>query len=467
MLFKFRKESYHMTKTHGGYSRTASAITLALCCMAPCIALAQIGAQRAAGAGPLQTVAAAEQSLHNSGIDITGYYQGTLYANVGGGLKRTNVYFSDLAFGANFDLAKLAGIPGAQIDFLIDSRFGGFPQGVNDLTGSSVGFLSGAGPDNRARLTELTFSQKLADGAFSYVIGRTTLANYFGTSSLYCQFESSLCSNLVPFNWSADSNEAFYPIAVWAGEIEIDPTQRTYMKLGVSESNPSQYGGGGFPWNDGWSFKNATGAFVPVEFGYTTETDGSKIPGRYDAGFYYDSSNFADARYNATGGRLAFTGGSPARDGAQSVVYLQAEQVLWRDGAAKGARRLWGFAAGQFAVEGHAPVASYYQLGAVMQGTFPGRPHDTAGISAAYYVFNQRVTGSLNDVIAANGGTGHMSNTEAVFEVNYGIALGHGITLKPYIDLTLNPDQFLFDVPSPNPNIRHALAVGTRLNFGL
>lgn len=451
-----------MTRNSFGYSRTGFAMAAALCCMVPGFALGQ-GMPAAVNVGPLGAVAAAEQSLHNSGIDITGYYEGNFYANVGGGAKQTNVYFSDLAFGANFDLAKLAGIPGAQIGFSIDSRFGGFPQGVNDLTGSSVGFLGGAGPDNRTRLTELTFSQKLADGRFSYVVGRTTLANYFGTSDLYCQFESSLCSNLVPFNWSADSNEPFYPIAVWGGEVEIDPTVRTYMKLGVSESNPSQYGGGGFPWNNGWSFKGATGAFVPVELGYTTETDGSKMPGRYDVGFYYDSSNFADARYNGTGGRLAFSGGNPALDGAQSVVYLQAEQVLWREGA----RKLWGFAAGQFAVEGHAPVASYYQLGAVMQGTFAGRPHDTAGISAAYYVFNQRVTGALNDAIAANGGTGHMSNSEAIFEVNYGIAVGHGITVKPYIDLTLNPDQFLFDVPVPNPSIRHAVAVGTTINFGL
>ncbi|MEE3503162.1 carbohydrate porin [Acidiphilium acidophilum] len=170
-----------------------------------------------------------------------------------------------------------------------------------------------------------------------------------------------------------------------------------------------------------------------------------------------------DARYNPTGGKLAFAGGNPALDGAQSVIYLQAQQVLWRDGAA---RRLWGFAAGQFAVEGHAPVTAYYQIGAVMQGTFPGRPHDTAGISAAYYVFNPRVTGALDDTIAAHGGAGHMSNTEEIFEANYGIALWHGIALKPYIDVTLNPDQFLFDIPVPNPNIRHAVAVGTQLNFG-
>lgn len=92
-----------------------------------------------------------ETSLASAGIDVTGYYQGTYYANIAGGRQHTNVYFSDLAFGANFDLGKIADIHGGTIDFSIDARLGGFPQGVNDITGSSVGFLGGAGPDNRAR----------------------------------------------------------------------------------------------------------------------------------------------------------------------------------------------------------------------------------------------------------------------------------------------------------------------------
>jgi len=375
-------------------------------------------AQSGSSSNPLVNV---EESLASSGIHITGYYEGNYYANVAGGLKRTNVYFSDLAFGANFDLAKLARIPGAEIDLSFDSRFGGFPQGVNDLTGSSVGFLGGAGPDNRVRLTEFTFRQSLDDGTLSYAVGRTTLANFFATSELYCQFETSLCSNLVPFNWSLDSNEPFYPIAVWAGEAQVKPTRRTYLSVGASESNPSQYAGGGFPWNGGWSTRGATGVFVPVEAGYNTEKSDALYPGRYDLGFYYDSSGFSDARYNARGGSLAAVGGVPGVDGPHKVIYAQAERVMWRSSDAKDARRLWGFAGVQFGISGRAPVQAYYQLGLVMQGTFKDRPKDSAGFLATYYVFNPRVTGATNDAIAAAGRTGHMSNSESIFEANYGI----------------------------------------------
>ncbi|HET9147009.1 MAG TPA: carbohydrate porin, partial [Acetobacteraceae bacterium] len=113
------------------------------------------------------------------------------------------------------------------------------------------------------------------------------------------------------------------------------------------------------------------------------------------------------------------------------------------------------------------PVQAYYQLGLVMQGTFKDRPKDSAGFLATYYVFNPRVTGATNDAIAAAGHIGHMSNSESIFEANYGIALKYGLTIKPYIDLTVDPDQALYDVVVPNPRIHFALAVGTQLNIGL
>lgn len=427
-------------------------------------------AQADSGSDPIAKfetgAAGAEAALANKGIDVTGYYVGGYYANVSGGLKRTNVYFNDLAFGANLDLAKIASIPGASIHFTIDARFGGFPQGVNDLTGSSVGFLGGTGPDNRARLNEFTYRQQLAGGMLSFLVGRTTLANFFATSDLFCYFSTSICSNLTPLNWSANSNEPFYPIAVWAGEVEVKPTPVTYFRVGASESNPDQYNGGGFPWDQGWTTDHATGAFIPVEFGYSTEGGDSAAPGRYDIGFFRDTSRFGDARYNTAGGRLLLDGGMPANDGGRSSIYIQAEQVLWHAGTGPAARKLWGFAGAMFDVSGHSTVQNFYQAGLLMLGTLPGRPKDSAGLLATFYTFNARVTGATNDAIIAAGGSGHMSRTETIMEANYGVDIGYNITVKPFIDLTLDPDQALFDVAVPRPNVRYALAVGSNISFG-
>ncbi len=180
------------------------------------------------------------KALADAGVYLKGFYSGTLYAVPSGGLQNTNVFYNDVFYGADFDLDKMLGLRGTVVHFSMDSRFGGFPQGVNNLTGSSVGFLSGEGPNNNTRLNEFTIDQHLFDDKLRFIVGRTTLASYFGTSELYCQFVTSICSNMVPFNWSSNSNSPFWPISTWAGEFSVWPTKQLYFRAGASELNPSQ-----------------------------------------------------------------------------------------------------------------------------------------------------------------------------------------------------------------------------------
>lgn len=397
--------------------------------------------------------------LADRGVYLKGFYQGTLYANVSGGNKRATVYYNDVLYGADFDLQKMAGLDGAVLHFSLDSRFGGFPQGVNDLSGSAMGFLQGAGPSNVTRLNELTLEQWLMDGKLQLVVGRTTLANYFGTSELYCQFVSSICSNIAPFNWSADSNAPFWPISTWAGAVSMWPTKNVYVRTGVSESNPEQYPHGGFPWDGGWSTRTATGVFVPFEIGYTTSADEDPHPRKFNVGVFYDSSDFPDFRYNTQGQELAFFGGTPARNGSQTAVYAQAEQTIWRPDPAR-PQGLTPFAAVLFNTPGRALVESYVQLGLVLRGTAPSRPNDRLGLVFMHNVFDRRASGAVNDRIAAQGLAGRVPNSEQIVELNYDVELAPGVHLKPYTIYTFHPDQNLFTIPHPDPRVRHSWAVG-------
>jgi porin len=397
--------------------------------------------------------------LAERGVYLKGFYQGTLYANVSGGNKRATVYYNDVLYGADFDLQKMAGLDGTVLHFSLDSRFGGFAQGANDLSGSAVGFLQGAGPANVTRLNEFTLDQTLFGGKLQFVVGRTTLANYFGTSDLYCQFVSTVCSNIAPFNWSADSNAPFWPLSTWAGMISIQPTKNVYVRAGASESNPAQYLHGGFPWNGGWSTRNATGVFVPVEIGYTTSAAEDRHPRTLDVGFFYDSSDLPDFRYNTHGQQLAFFGGTPARNGSQTAVYAQVQQTMWRPNPS-GSQGLTPFAAVLFNTSGRALVQSYVQLGVVLRGISATRPNDTLGLSLLHNVFNRRASGAVNDRIAAQGLRGHVPSSEQIVEVNYDLALAPGIHLKPYTVYTFHPDQNLFTIARPDPQVRHSWALG-------
>jgi porin len=143
-------------------------------------------------------------------------------------------------------------------------------------------------------------------------------------------------------------------------------------------------------------------------------------------------------------------------------VYLQAQKIVWRPDASK-PQGLSLFASAQFSTSGHPLVESYFQVGAVLHGTFPGRPNDLAGIDFQYDRFNNRASGFVNDEIAAQGLSGTIANSEQIVEANYTIELAPGLQLKPYTAYVFHPDQNLYDV-APNPKVHYAWAVGAQFS---
>jgi porin len=393
--------------------------------------------------------------LANYGVYLKGFYTGVFYADPSGGTRNTNVFYNDAFYGADFVLDKMLGISiGTVIHFSLDSRWGGVPQGVNDKTGFSEGFLVGTGPDNNTRLNELSIDQHLLDDKIRFVVGRVTLADYFGTSQLYCQFVSSLCSNMVPFNWSSNSNNPFFPIATWAGQIAFWPTNNYYVRVGASEANSSQFNQAGFPWNAGWGTRGATGVFLPVEAGYVTRASEVQYPTKVDVGFYHDTSNFNTVSLV-----------NPQNDSAQgsSVVYGQVRQMIYRPDP-KGPATIDSFAGALFSLTGHVPVQSYFEAGLVANGLVPGRPNDSIGLDFLQFQFNHRYTGLVTQEFSNEGYVGRNdSNQSELVELNYGFGVAPGVTVKPYAQYTFHPDQNIYTIASPKPGVNYAFATGVQL----
>lgn len=402
------------------------------------------------------------QTLADYGVYVKGFFTDILYGVPSGGLQNTTVLYNEAFYGLDIDLNKAVGIPGAVFHVSLDSRWGGLDQGVNNLTGFSEGFLAGSGPDNNTRLTEFSYDQHLFNDKLRFVFGRTQLASYFATSDLYCQFISSICSNMVPLNWSSNSNAPFFPIATWAGELAVYPTPDTYVRVGASLSDPTQYPHAGMPWDGGWGVRGPSGVYTPIEIGYVTHPGETHYPGHYDVGFYHDSSQFADPQYNTTGGKLALVGGTPLMHDGQSGFYFQAQQTLWKPDPA-GSRDVWGFVGGMFAASPYSFVQSYWEAGLVAHGPFGFRPNDNAGILYTHYTFNGRQTGSVNDRFTAEGIAANVSNDSDLVEINYGFAIAPGISFKPFVDLTFHPDQNIFDIPNPRQGVNFALGTGGQL----
>lgn len=411
------------------------------------------------------SLAGVGKSLANLGIYANGYYVSTLYSNVSGGSERGTIGIGRAVYGFDFDLEKMANVHGAAIHLQLESHYGGINQGVNNFSGSLLGFVATQGPNNTTRLAEFSYDQHLFDDHLRFVVGRTSLSDFFGTSPLYCQFVIGICQNITPLVWPNNSNLAFQPISTWGGEMEVLPTKHTYLRFGAEEDNPNNYRHSGFPWDAGWSTKNATGVFLPVEIGYATAAEEDRYASRYALGFFHDTSTFYDPRYSTNGSKLAFSGGAQRPLGASEDIYVQAQQIVWRP-SVESPRALYVISAASFNITANTNVQSYYQLGMFMRGPFASRPDDSFGLMGTHFMLNHKYTGALNDRIAAQGLSGNVSNTEQILEVNYGVSFAPGMAIKPYAYYTWHPDQLGYETV-PKPHIANAVGVGAQLFISL
>jgi porin len=399
--------------------------------------------------GPLSGIG---KSLADIGIYASGYLVNTDYSNASGGNERANVFFGRLIYGLDFDLNKIVGIPGASIRVQINTKYGGFNGGENYASGSLIGYLSTQGPNNITNLADFTYHQSLFDGHVHFLVGRTSLGDYFATSPQYCQFVVGLCQNLTATTDPYNSQAPYQPIATWAGAVAILPTPHTYLRVGASADNPSTYYNSDFPWDKGWSLKNATGVFVPVEAGYATTPYEARYAGRYSIGFQHDSAENYDP-------------GTGAAVGHSDALYLQAQQIVWRPNA-KSERAVHLLAGATLNTTHNTAISSSVFAGVFVQGPFPNRPDDVFGAQVSDFQIGKRYTASLNSEIAQNHDSGTVATTEQIIEVNYGISVAPGIQLKPFAYYTVHPDQLVYG-ERPTSKINDAIGVGAQLFVSL
>lgn len=406
------------------------------------------------------------KNLIDKGVYPKAFFESTYYGNAVGGISRQDIGYNEAFYGADFDMEKLVGWEGAIIRIALDSRFGGQPSGVNNLTGSTVTYFHGSGPNNTTRLNQLVIEQHLLDDSLRFTIGRTQLASFFATSQLYCMFMIGMCSNLNPITWSANSNSPFWPISVWGGEVTFVPTDNTYVRIGAEESNVAQYTKGGFPWNNGWGVGSATGAYTAAEAGYEYPGWEEGYNGRYDIGFYDDTSAVDDFQYSADGKKLAFTHDRPRQYHQQNGIYVQFEQKVWapKKAQSQGTTLFGGMV---FDTSGHSLQQNYFLLGIVQYGTFSGRDNDYFAMKVSSHTFNGRAIGYLNDTLLVNGQGGQISRSEQVMEVDYSFECMDGVRFQPFVAMVFHPDQLVYNLPSPKRDVTFSFSGGVQFSIVL
>ena len=369
--------------------------------------------------------------------------------NVSGGAKQGSTFANQVAFTADMDWRRLAGVPGFSTHVIIVNRSGATDSMLFGDNLLPVQEIYGAGGNVALHLASAYTQEKWFDGRLELAAGRMDVENDFASSPLYCNYmDNMLCGDPKALP-GGDIGHSAYPDGVRGGRVRVRPTADTYVVTGVYEVSQGLYGD---DWRTGWEFDGAqdSGVYVPVEVGCEPRFGASQLPGHYKIGFGYDSSNtFRNFSASLPSGAPA-----PTHTG-NTQVWVLVDQMLLRQGP--------GDQDGIIALAGYihndpenSVYADQYFVGALDRGFWPARPQDTAALLFNY----STVSGQLGKVQEqelglpfSNGATGVQTH-EMILEVNYNIHVCRGLSFQPDF-------QYVFR-PNAQSKIRNAAVFGCK-----
>jgi porin len=398
-------------------------------------------AQGAPAGGPIpmfDPITAMGQQMGQAGIYFNLGYTEDLSRLVAGTPKVGTSPIGHTNAGVTFDLDKLLGIPSASVHVIFEER-----NGRSNSGGTDIGLNQNAGPV-KYRLTQFYWEQGFLGDKIDLQVGRTEPTLEFAVSDLSCAFVTGVfCSQ--PGTWYSQNKNGAYPATEWGGRLNVAVTPQIYFKLGAYQDTPVGTGfmNAGFDWRTAGS----TGAFIPAEIGYLTGFSDVRLPSKYDAGFWYDTS-----QYNK--GNQA---GNPTVTNREAG-YIQLQQTIWRPDP-KTNQSITLFGGAIWYNQSPAYTGQYY-AGLYDRAPWGSvRPLDTFGIVGTMATINQSGTACLPINCTGTPHGGAPFDKTFLFEVNYGIGLVPGLTAKPYAAWSVQP----FTQTNPSAHVENGVAVGVEL----
>jgi carbohydrate-selective porin OprB len=390
------------------------------------------------------SISAMGQAMAKSGIYFTLGYTEDVTALVSGGVPGNNGVhpIGHATAGAIFDLETIAGIPSASLHVIMEER-----PGIPAQVGSDFGANQNAGPV-KYRLTQFYWEQGFDNDRIDIQVGRDEPTLEFAVGDLSCQFVTGIfCAQ--PATWYAENANKGYPASEWGGRVNVQVTPEVYVRAGAYDDDPLSSGfmPAGFDWNT----SHSTGVFIPVEVGYLTGFSSVKLPAKYDAGYYHDTSGYT--RGNQTG--------NPSQNG-RNAGYLQLQQTIWRpDRATQQSITLFG---GAIWYDNSTAYRGQYYVGIFDRAPFGEfRPDDTIGLIGTMADINQSNTSCVPPVCTGTPSARAPFPRTYEVEANYGIGIIPGVSAKPYVAWFIQP----FSQGSAAAHTQNALTVGVEFSVVL
>jgi porin len=417
--------------------------------------LAFVSLLAAAAALPATALAAdTAQWLDEHGIAPRFVWSNDYARNADGGLARGDRNAGGVVAGADLDLERLFGIPGATVH-ATGAWYYGDSLSQRQI-GNAVKVQGYWYPQQQAQLAQLTWEQAFDDGRWQLVAGRMNTTWQFARSRYGCRFVgASDC----PFQLSqADGGFVGFPYVNWGAKLRYKPGA-AYVSVGAFELNPQRKNNNGFD----WSTADSNGVLGTLEVGYEPDPALGRGAPRYLAGVWYNSADYGDLRYNRSGGLRGLVGGQARMyDGGRWGVYAMGERALYRPQGMGSKRMLVAFGNLAAPLDSRQVYDLQATVGLYYSGPFASRPADGLGLMANYYRFSADQQGYMNDLLRRRGATPDISRNETMFELNYSYRVGQlPLSVVPNVQYIVHPD--ILGNPAARRAPDDALVIGLRV----
>lgn len=358
--------------------------------------------------------------------------------NVSGGIKQGATSANQVAFSADIDWQKLAGVTGLSTHVIFVNRSGASDSQMFGDNVAPVQEIYGAGGDVAVHLVSAYAEEVMLKGQLDVAAGWMNVENDFASSPLYCNYTNNdLCGDPKALP-GGDLGHSAYPDAVWGGRIRVRPTPETYVVTGVYGVNRDLYGQADSTGFD-FAMPHASGVYVPIQAAYEPKFGADHLPGHYVIGFGYDTSRFQSFSNALPAG----AGGTMSSHDGNTQFWILVDQMLMRNGPGgqDGLIALAGFIRND---PDNSAYAQQYFVGLLDYGFWRARPQDGVGLLFTYFA----MSGTLGKVQAeeqalgiplSNSASGIQTN-EMLLELDYNIHVWRGLDFRPNFQYVIRPN---------------------------
>jgi porin len=386
--------------------------------------------------------------LDSNGITPNVNYVSDVAGNPIGGKSQGITHADNLGLDLQFDLNKLAGIPGASFEASASER------GGRSLSHDDVGNVFTIQQDyggQTFKVIDLDYKQKLLDDRVEVQIGRIAAGDDFLTSPYDWVFmQNAFDGNPVGVFFNSPGMTA-YPNTAWGTALKVKPTSRSYIMGGVYNGDPNIRANA----HNGVDMSMHGPVFAIVQAAYQNNglPGDPGLLGNYRVGAWYDNSSYEDFR---TVGYAT----PPINQRGNWGLYTLDDQVLvaWGDRSRNSGL---GICVSALVSPNQSISQLPYFLSAaiVARGFLNARPTDVAGFGVVFGEFSSQLRYAeereqLFDPTTTIG----VQNNETVLELTYRFYFcQRSIFFQPDIQYVIQPGG--------TGKINNALVLGFQVGF--